>query len=116
MSLFRDIQSARWLYIKGALFVVLAMIAAGMLLFRFPQWDVFVLLLICIWASCRAYYFAFYVIQHYVDSNYRFAGLIDFARYAMLGPSQQGGQDDSAIDHRGAGDDVNRESSDGKHG
>ena len=42
------------------------------------------LLSICVWAFCRFYYFAFYVIEHYVDDQYRFAGLIDFARY-MIG-------------------------------
>ena len=40
------------------------------------------LLAICVWSFCRAYYFAFYVIQHYVDPGYKFAGLLDFLRYA----------------------------------
>jgi hypothetical protein len=31
-----------------------------------------------IWSFARAYYFAFYVIEHYVDGSYRFAGLGDF--------------------------------------
>ena len=35
------------------------------------------------WASSRAYYFAFYVIGHYVDPSFRFTGLIDFARWAL---------------------------------
>ena len=42
-----------------------------------------VLLLLAIWGFCRAYYFAFYVIQHYVDPNYKFSGLIDFAKYSI---------------------------------
>jgi len=29
------------------------------------------------------YYFAFYVIEKYVDPTYRFAGLWSFLRYAM---------------------------------
>lgn len=41
--------------------------------------------MITIWAFCRAYYFAFYVIEHYVDPHYRFAGLVDFLYYALLG-------------------------------
>ena len=32
---------------------------------------------------CRFYYFAFYVIEHYLDGNYRFSGLWPFARYLM---------------------------------
>ncbi len=30
-----------------------------------------------------AYYFAFYVIEHYVDPGYRFAGLWSFVRYVL---------------------------------
>jgi hypothetical protein len=41
------------------------------------------LLAIAIWSFCRAYYFAFYVIQHYVDDGYRFAGLGSFIRYLL---------------------------------
>ena len=29
----------------------------------------------------RPAYFAFYVIEHYIDDSYRFAGLSSFARY-----------------------------------
>ena len=43
----------------------------------------FVLLLFAIWGFCRAYYFAFYVIQHYIDPSYRYSGLIDFAKYSI---------------------------------
>lgn len=88
MSFFQDIRSKKWLYAKGILFLLLATIAAGLLLLRAPRLDILVLLLICVWASCRAYYFAFYVIEHYVDSSFRFSGLIDFAKYAMLGRRQ----------------------------
>jgi hypothetical protein len=51
------------------------------------------LLLVAIWAFCRAYYFAFYVIEHYVDPAYRFSGLIDFFRYALSG-NRSGGEDE----------------------
>ena len=40
-----------------------------------------VLLAIAIWSFCRFYYFAFYVIEHYVDPQFRFAGLGSFVRY-----------------------------------
>ncbi|HXY37070.1 MAG TPA: hypothetical protein VEI07_22775 [Planctomycetaceae bacterium] len=36
-----------------------------------------------IWSFSRFYYFAFYVIEKYVDSSYRFAGLPSFARYLI---------------------------------
>ena len=83
MSLFRDLKSDKAMYLKAILFVGLAIFSAGLLLAKAPRWDIAVLLLICVWASCRAYYFAFYVVEKYVDSTYRFSGLVDFARYAM---------------------------------
>ena len=36
---------------------------------------------LAIWAFARAYYFAFYVIEHYIDESYKFAGLSSFVRY-----------------------------------
>ncbi len=83
MRLFADLESARSLYLKGLLFLLLAVLAGGMLISRMPRLDIVVLLAICVWASCRAYYFAFYVVQHYADPGYRFSGLLDFVRYAM---------------------------------
>ena len=85
MRLFQDIQSAKWIYAKGLFFILLTIIAGGLLIARAPRLDVVILLLICVWASCRAYYFAFYVIEHYVDSSFRFSGLIDFAKYVISG-------------------------------
>ena len=85
MRLFQDIDSAKWLYAKGGLFLLLAFLAAGMLIARAPGVDVVVLLAICIWASCRAYYFAFYVIENYVDPGFRFTGLVDLLRYLLFG-------------------------------
>ncbi|NNE01194.1 MAG: hypothetical protein HKN47_28095 [Pirellulaceae bacterium] len=83
MSLFRDLRSDKAIYAKGILFVLLALFAGGLLMSRVWRWDVLMLLIICVWASCRAYYFAFYVIEKYVDGDYRFSGLIDFARYVL---------------------------------
>lgn len=38
------------------------------------------------WSAARLYYFMFYVIERYVDEDYRFSGLFDFARYLLRGP------------------------------
>jgi hypothetical protein len=51
-----------------------------------PRWRVAFLLALAIWGFCRFYYFAFYVIQHYVDDGYRFSGLWSFARYLIRRP------------------------------
>jgi hypothetical protein len=76
-----DITSPRLLYLKAALFVVLGLLASGMILYERPEWRLALLLAISIWAFCRAYYFAFYVIEHYLDPSYRFAGLTSLLRY-----------------------------------
>jgi hypothetical protein len=46
-----------------------------------PRLKVALLLGLAIWGFARAYYFAFYVIQHYVDDTYKFAGLGSFLQY-----------------------------------
>jgi uncharacterized RDD family membrane protein YckC len=79
----RDLTDPRAMYLKAALFVLIGLAASAILVIEHPSIRVGLLLLVTIWAFCRAYYFAFYVIQHYVDPGYRFAGLIDFARYAL---------------------------------
>ncbi len=77
-----DIQDHRLLYLKGGLFLVAGLGAGALLLVEAPSLRVAALLVICVWCLCRAYYFAFYVVEHYVDGQYRFAGLGDFLRYA----------------------------------
>jgi hypothetical protein len=73
-----DISSPRLLYFKGALFVLCGVMAAGLILVDSPSLRTAVLLGLSIWCFARAYYFAFYVIEHYVDGSYRYAGLGDF--------------------------------------
>ena len=48
-----------------------------------PKWQTAGLLVLAIWSFCRFYYFAFYVIEKYVDPSYKFSGLIDFAKYLV---------------------------------
>lgn len=80
-----DLQNPTLIWIKGFLFVVLGLFSAVLIIALAPQIRIAALLCICIWAFCRAYYFAFYVIEHYVDSQYRFAGLWDFFKFAVSG-------------------------------
>ena len=76
-----DIRSPRLLYLKGALFVLLGLLASGLLIAERPTLRTVLLLAVAVWSFARAYYFAFYVIEHYVDPSYRFAGLGDFVKY-----------------------------------
>lgn len=78
-----DLTNPRVIKMKGLLFLLLGLLAAAILLIETGSWRVALLLAIAIWSFCRFYYFAFYVIEHYVDPSYRFAGLWSFARYLM---------------------------------
>lgn len=76
-----DIKNKKLLYAKGLLFLITGMAAAILMFIEQPTLKFTILLVVCIWSFCRAYYFAFYVIEHYADPSYKFAGLIDFVRY-----------------------------------
>lgn len=78
-----DLKSPRLMYLKAGLLVAIGFVASALLLLLHPDWRVVVLLAVAVWAFCRAYYFAFYVIEHYVDGEYKFAGLVDFAKYLL---------------------------------
>ena len=80
-----DLKNPRLIYLKGFLFLVCGLISAALILAESMRWQTALLLGIAIWSFCRAYYFAFYVVEHYVDANYRFAGLWDFAVYLAKG-------------------------------
>ena len=79
-----DIRSPALLYLKGLLFLLLGCLAGGMLLAEHASFKTAILLLLTIWAFCRAYYFTFYVIERYVDRQYKFAGLWSLARYLLF--------------------------------
>jgi hypothetical protein len=76
-----DLKNSRIIIAKGFLFLVTGGIAAGLLIADHPDVRTGSLLLIAVWSFCRFYYFAFYVIQHYVDPTYHFSGLTSFVRY-----------------------------------
>ena len=76
-----DLKSSRLIILKGWLFLLIAIISFVLLALKLADWQMLALLAICIWSACRFYYFAFYVIQHYIDDSFHFAGLIDFAKY-----------------------------------
>ena len=71
----KDLTDPRWIKFKGILFLLVGLAASGLLVLETPNWRVAVLLAISIWCFCRAYYFAFYVIEKYVDPGFRFSGL-----------------------------------------
>jgi hypothetical protein len=78
-----DLRSPPLLYAKAVLFLLTGSIAATLLILQAPTLSIAALLAVAIWAFCRAYYFAFYVVDHYIDPGYRFAGLGSFAAYLV---------------------------------
>ena len=79
----RNLTDPTWIKVKGILFLFLGLFAAMLLLAEHPTLESVLLLVITVWAFCRFYYFAFYVVEHYVDPGYRFAGLWSFLRYLL---------------------------------
>jgi hypothetical protein len=77
----QDLTSPIWIKLKGILFLVLGLISATLLFMGQRSLRTALLLAVSIWCFCRFYYFAFYVIERYVDPGYRFSGLLSFARY-----------------------------------
>jgi hypothetical protein len=75
-----DIKSPTLLYAKGAMMLAVGVLASTLLLLRHPTAMTALLLAVAVWGYCRAYYFAFYVIDHYIDPGSRHAGLVAFFR------------------------------------
>jgi len=79
----KDLTNPAWIKAKGILFLIVGLAASILLLLEHPTLKVTLLLAIALWCFCRFYYFAFYVIEKYVDPGYKFSGLWSFARYLM---------------------------------
>ena len=79
----KDLTDARWIKLKGILFLIVGILSSTLLILEDPTLKMAALLAVSIWCFCRFYYFAFYVIEHYVDPRYRFSGLWSFARYVF---------------------------------
>jgi len=77
----RDLTDPRWIKFKGILFLIVGLLAAALLFLEAPTLKVATLLVIAVWCFCRAYYFAFYVIEKYIDPGFRFSGLWSAVRY-----------------------------------
>jgi hypothetical protein len=81
MKITGDLKNPKLIYLKGFLFLVTGVLAAGGLLIESPTARTALLLGIAVWSFCRLYYFMFYVIEKYVDASYRFAGVGSFLLY-----------------------------------
>ena len=79
----KDLTNPFWIKFKGILFLFIGIVAVVLIFLDSPTLKTAVLLAVAVWSFCRFYYFAFYVIEKYVDPAYKFSGLISFARYML---------------------------------
>jgi hypothetical protein len=80
MSMLSKDLTPRMIVIKGLLFILIAAVSGVGIVIYSPRIEIFVLVLILIWASARSYYFLFYVLEKYVDPKLQYTGLIDLIR------------------------------------
>lgn len=78
-----DLKNPKAMHAKAILFVLIGLLSFGLALAEYPTLKHAALMLLMIWAFSRAYYFAFYVLQHYIDPGFRFAGLTSAIRHVM---------------------------------
>lgn len=94
----RDLIDPQLMYLKAWLFLLAGCGAAGLLVMESPSLRTVVLIGIVAWAFCRLYYFAFYVIEKYIDPGFRFAGVGAALRYVL---ARRGGVFSSGLRPRG---------------
>lgn len=78
-----DLTNPKLLYLKAILFLVTGLLSATALLLEVFSLKNLILLALTIWCFSRAYYFAFYVVQHYIDPSFRFAGLTSVLQHVL---------------------------------
>ncbi len=74
------------MWIKAVLFLLIGLVTCALILVELPEWRIAALLALAIWSFCRAYYFAFYVIEKYIDPTHRYSGLISAMRHLLKHP------------------------------
>jgi hypothetical protein len=85
-----DLKGPRLIYLKGFTFLLIGLLSSALLIIEQPTIKVGFLLAVAVWAFARLYYFMFYVIEHYVDPGYKFAGIGSFVRYLFRRRQESG--------------------------
>jgi hypothetical protein len=75
--------SARLMYLKALLFLAICLTSLTIILLENPSLKLAALLALALWSAARAYYFAFYVLEKYIDPTYRFSGLFALTKYLL---------------------------------
>jgi hypothetical protein len=79
----KNLSHPTWIKVKGIPFLLVGLAASTLLVLEHPTWKIALLLALAVWGFCRFYYFAFYVIEKYVDAACKFSGLGSFARWLL---------------------------------
>ena len=74
----QDLRSTWTLWLKAVLFLLIGLLSAALILVEAWSGRAILLLVLCVWGFCRAYYFAFYVFERWVDPQFKFSGLGHF--------------------------------------
>jgi hypothetical protein len=77
----KDLSHPLWMKLKALLFLIIGIACAVFIYLENPVWRTVVYLALMIWSFCRLYYFAFYVIEKYIDPTYKFSGLYSAIKY-----------------------------------
>ena len=93
----RDLTNPKLIWLKAGLFLGIGMTSALLLLMENPGMRTALLLGALVWSCSRAYYFAFYVVQHYLDPTFRYAGFFHFLRYLLNRSRSSGSKSDRSF-------------------
>ena len=83
----RDLTSPVLIHLKGWLFLAILIFSIALLLFQFTSWESVLLLILVVWSSARFYYYLFYVIENYIDAEYKFSGVLSALRFMTVKPA-----------------------------
>jgi len=83
LNLTQDIKSPKAIYLKAFLFLCLLLLSILLNMMTPSPWIQLFSIAIIVWSSARIYYFMFYVIEHYVDNNFKFSGIYAFFLYLL---------------------------------
>jgi hypothetical protein len=84
-----ELRSPKWIVAKGAMLAGIAVVAGGLVLAETPSLGRAALLAVLVWASCRFYYFLFYVLERYVDPTRRYTGVVDLLVARWTGTTER---------------------------
>lgn len=74
-----DLVDPRWIVAKGAMFAVIVVLSATAILLHDDPLAEATLLVACLWAACRFYYFLFHVLERWVGIGGKYRGMLDLA-------------------------------------